>query len=69
MYVPTVKANSLCADLSVVDDRLRLGVTSKRSDAMYNHWGCWKQLFLEHNVDSYMQTWDDTVPIIQVFGE
>jgi hypothetical protein len=36
---------------------------------MDKHWGRWEQFCLENNVDPYLQTWDDPVPIIQVFGE
>jgi hypothetical protein len=66
---PTFKANALHADLVVVDKRIRSGVTSKRANAMDKLWGHWEQFCLEHNVDPYLQTWDDPVPIIQVFGE
>jgi hypothetical protein len=36
---------------------------------MDKHWGRWEQFCLDNNVDPYLQTWDDPVPIIQVFGE
>jgi hypothetical protein len=36
---------------------------------MDNHWGRWEQFCLEHNVDPYLQAWEDPIPIIQVFGE
>jgi protein gp37 len=67
--LPTFKVNVLRADLGVVDKRIRSGDTSKRVNVMDNQWGRWEQFCFEHNVDPYFQTWDDTVPIIQVFGE
>jgi hypothetical protein len=36
---------------------------------MDKHWGRWEEFCLENSVDPYLQTWDDPVPIIQVFGE
>jgi hypothetical protein len=36
---------------------------------MDKHWGRWEQFCLDHNVDPYLQAWEDPVPIIQVFGE
>jgi hypothetical protein len=36
---------------------------------MDKHWGRWEQFCLEHNVDPYLQAWDEPVPAIQVFGE
>jgi hypothetical protein len=36
---------------------------------MEKHWGRWEQFCLDNNVDPYLQTWDDPIPIIQVFGE
>jgi hypothetical protein len=36
---------------------------------MEKHWGRWEQCYLENNVDLYLQTWNDPIPIIQVFGE
>jgi hypothetical protein len=65
----TVQANALRADLGAVDKIIRVGITQKRANVMDNHWGRWEQFCLENNVDPYLQTWDDRVPIIQVFGE
>jgi hypothetical protein len=36
---------------------------------MDKNWGRWEQFCLDNNVDPYLQTWDDPIPIIQVFGE
>jgi hypothetical protein len=65
----SVKANALRTDLGTVDRRIRSGVTNKRANAMDKHWERWEKLCLENNVDPLLQTWDDPVPIIQVFGE
>jgi hypothetical protein len=67
--LPTCKADALRADIGIVDERIRSGVTAKRANVMDKHWGCWEQLCLDHNVDPYLQAWEDPVPIIQVFGE
>jgi hypothetical protein len=66
---PTCKANSLLADIGIVDKRIQSGITAKRANAMDKHWGRWEQFCLEHNVDPYLQDWEDPVPLIQVFGE
>jgi hypothetical protein len=67
--LPIVKANALRADLGTIDERIRSGVTNKRANAMDKHWGRCEQFCLDNNVDPYLQTWDDPIPIIQVFGE
>jgi hypothetical protein len=67
--LPTCKADALRADIGVVDERIRSGVTAKRANAMDKHWGRWEQFCLDHNVDPYLQTWEDPVQIIKVFGE
>jgi hypothetical protein len=56
-------------DLGTVDERIRAGITRKRANAMEKHWGRWEQFCLKNNVDPYLQTWVDPVPLIQVFGE
>jgi hypothetical protein len=65
----SVKANALRTDIGTVDERIRSGVTNKRANAMDKHWERREQFCLENNVDPLLQTWDDPVPIIQVFGE
>jgi hypothetical protein len=62
--LPTFKVNALRADLGVVAKRIQSGITSKRDNSMDKHWGRWEKFFLEHNLDPYLQTWDDPVPII-----
>jgi hypothetical protein len=36
---------------------------------MDNHWNRWEALCVAHNIDPYLRTWADTVPILQVFGK
>jgi hypothetical protein len=36
---------------------------------MGKHWSRWDALCLAHNVDPYLSTGEDPVPMIQVFGE
>jgi hypothetical protein len=67
--LPIVKVNATRADIGTIDERIRSGVTNKRANAMDKKWGRWEQLCLENNVDPHLQTWDDPIPIIQVFGE
>jgi hypothetical protein len=59
----------LRSDLSLVDERIRAGVTKQRSNAMEKHWSRWDAFCLTHNVDPYLSTWGDPVPMLQVFGE
>jgi hypothetical protein len=56
-------------DLGIVDERIKSGVTAQRSKAMDNHWTRWDAFCVAHNIDPYLQTWTDPVPILQVFGE
>jgi hypothetical protein len=36
---------------------------------MDNHWTRWDAFCVAHNIDPYLKTWADPVPILQVFGE
>jgi hypothetical protein len=36
---------------------------------MGNHWTRWDAFCVAHNIDPYLKTWADPVPILQVFGE
>jgi hypothetical protein len=65
----TAQANVLRADLSLVDERIKAGVTTQRSKAIDKHWDRWEEFCLAHHVDPYLSTWDDPVPMLQVFGE
>jgi hypothetical protein len=56
-------------DLGIVDKRIKSGVTAQLAKAMDNHWTRWDEFCVAHNIDPYLQTWTDTVPILQVFGE
>jgi hypothetical protein len=67
--LPTSKVNALRDDIKVFDNRIRSGVASKRVNVTDKHLGRWEQFCLELNVDPHLQTWDDPIPIIQVFGE
>jgi hypothetical protein len=57
------------ADLGLVDERIKVGITTQRSKAMDKHWGRWEEFCLAHHVDPHLSTWDDPVPMLQVFGE
>jgi hypothetical protein len=36
---------------------------------MENHWSRWDEFCVAHNVDPYLTTWEDPVPMLQVIGE
>jgi hypothetical protein len=59
----------LRVDLGVVDERIKSGVTAQRAKAMDNHWTRWDAFCVAHNIDPFLKTWADPVPILQVFGE
>jgi hypothetical protein len=67
--MPTAQANELRADLSLVDEHIKAGATTQRSKAMDKHWDRWKEFCLARHVDPHLSTWDDPVPMLQVFGE
>jgi hypothetical protein len=56
-------------DLGIVDERIKSGVTAQRAKAMDNHWTRWDAFCVAHNIDPYLRTWTDPVPILQVFGK
>jgi hypothetical protein len=55
--LPTAQANALRTDLSLVDERVKVGVTTQRSKAMENH-----------DVDPYLSIWEDHILMLQFFG-
>jgi hypothetical protein len=56
-------------DLGVVDKKIKSGVTAQRAKAMNNNGIRWDIFCVAHNIDPYLRTWADPVPILQVFGE
>jgi hypothetical protein len=67
--MPLAQANALRVYLGVVDERIKSGVTAQRAKAMDNHWTRWDAFCVMHNIDPFLKTWADPVPILQVFGE
>jgi hypothetical protein len=67
--LPTAQANALHIDLGTVEERIKQGVPAQRANEMDKHWSRWDALCVAHNVDPYLKTWADPVPILQVFGE
>jgi hypothetical protein len=59
----------LHVDLGTVDKSIKSGVTAQRAKAMDNHWTRRDAFCVAHNIDPYLWTWTDPVPILQVFGE
>jgi hypothetical protein len=46
-----------------------LGVTSKHAKATEAYWALWETFCLEHNIDPFVQNYDDSIPVIQVFAQ
>jgi hypothetical protein len=67
--LPTTHADVLRADLRTVDEKIKAGVTLQRSKAQDKHWERWDDFCLESGIDPFLRTWDDPVPILQVFGQ
>jgi hypothetical protein len=67
--MPTTKRNTFRADLCIVDEKIRLGVTGKRAKAVDAHWRRREQFRLENNIDPFMRRCDDPIPILQVFAQ
>jgi hypothetical protein len=49
--LPLAKANALCADVSLVDERIKAAVTKQRAKAMDKHWSRWDEICVAHNID------------------
>jgi hypothetical protein len=56
-------------DLGIIDERIKSGVNAQRAKAMENHWTRWDAFCVAHNIDPYLRTWTDPVPMLQVFGK
>jgi hypothetical protein len=67
--LPPAQANALRSDIGLVDERIKAGVKKQLFNAMEKHWSRWYAFCLAHNVDIYLSTWEDPIPMIQVFGE
>jgi hypothetical protein len=67
--LPIAARNTFRADLRIVDEKIRLGVTSKRAKAADAHWGRWETFCLANNIDPFMRNIEDPVPILQVFAQ
>jgi hypothetical protein len=67
--MPTTKRNTFRADLCIVDENIRLGVTAKRAKAVDAHWRRWEHFCLENNIDPFMRQCDDPIPILQVLAQ
>jgi hypothetical protein len=60
--MPSAQANALRADISLVDEHIKAGVTKQYSNAMDKHWSLWDAFCLAHNFDPYLSTWEDPPP-------
>ena len=57
------------SDLGLVQKAVRSGVTEKYANKKDAHWRLWHTFCLQENVDPFLKTFDDPVPILQVFGQ
>jgi hypothetical protein len=55
--------------LGIVGERIKSAVTAQRAKSMDNQWTHWDAFCVAHNIDPYLRTWTDPIPILQVFGE
>ena len=67
--LPPEKIDEFRRDLELVQKAVKAGVTHKRSQAMDNHWGRWDAYCLDHNLDPFLRSHNDPVPILQVFAQ
>jgi hypothetical protein len=68
-HVPPAKRDAFRTDLSLVQEKTRLGVSAKRAQAVDAHWVRWEKFCLAHNIDPFLKNCDDPVPTIQVFAQ
>jgi elongation factor P--beta-lysine ligase len=66
--------SQLFAHFTILDPQSRTlealpTATKQRSNATDNHWSRWNEFCMDHNVDPYLSTQKDPVPMLQVFGE
>jgi hypothetical protein len=57
---------TLILALSMRASRVEL---QNRFKSMDKHWSHWDEFCVAHNVDPYLMTWEDHVPMLKVFGE
>jgi hypothetical protein len=62
------KAYVIHADLRLVDEKIRAGVTLQRAKDQDKHWVRWDQFCLDNDIDPFLRCWEDHIPILQVFG-
>jgi hypothetical protein len=67
--LPITQSNVFRADLRTVDNKIKAGVTLRRSKAQDKYWERWDEFCLENGIDPFLRAWDDPVPILQVFGQ
>jgi hypothetical protein len=63
------KAAKFRADLRLVQEKNRAGVTAQRSKAQDKHWERWDAFCIDLGIDPFLRTWSDPIPILQVFGQ
>jgi hypothetical protein len=57
------------ADLRLVQEKNKAGVTDQRSRAQDKHWERWDAFCSENNIDPFIRTWNYPIPVLQVFGQ
>jgi hypothetical protein len=64
-----MQGNRFRADLRLVDEKNKDGVTAQRSKAQDKHWERWDAFCNENGIDPFLRRWSDPIPVLQVFGQ
>jgi len=67
--MPLDQRDAFSADIKLVQDAVRSGVTAKRISAHDNHWIRWLDFCFQHTIDPQLSQYDDPIPILQIFTQ
>lgn len=67
--LPRDQAHALSTDFELVQEAIRSGVTHKRTREHDAHWVRWSDFCHSINVDPFLRTHDDPVPLLQIFAQ
>jgi hypothetical protein len=63
------QGNRFRADLRLVEEKNKYGVTAQRSKAQDKHWERWDVFCIENRINPFLRAWYDPIPVLQVFGQ
>jgi hypothetical protein len=63
------QGNRFRANLRLVEEKNKAGVTAQRSKAQDKHWERWDAFCIENGIDPFLHAWSDPIPVLQVFGQ